>query len=247
MRRDLRDRGLAARLRKGKKLTPEIPYRKKDADLAKAADITCVDSLFEHISLIKPGSLITLVFYSDAQPNAILATVEGTHPFVLRTADDQAAQLKSIRKVMLVSQEGPKLLRAEAHIEHCVDSSNGWRIEVGFLRWEQVDRRRHPRYNIELPVAIRAIQEEEDGTAIVRLFQGTSVDVGLGGAWVTMQELPEQGSLVEFSSDLPSGDAVRALAIVVHACPERQGVGLEFLDYIGGARYHLHNFLSKAS
>jgi c-di-GMP-binding flagellar brake protein YcgR len=148
---------------------------------------------------------------------------------------------------MLVVQAGKTLYKAEADVNSCEKSEDGiWTVNAGNVLWQLVDRRRYPRYAMKLPVKLRFVHETE-GAAQITEFEGTTDDLSLGGAWVTTNEDVELGTLIEFQAALSPNEYVRALAVVAHATEQRVGIGIEFLDYVGGARYNLHTFLSKAA
>ena len=79
----------------------------------------------------------------------------------------------------------------------------------------------------------------------VREFCGTTEDLSLGGAWVRPEQALAPGLLVQVTAQLDEQE-VRFLALVARDAGE-DGVGLEFLDYVGGARYYLHGFLERSA
>ena len=54
------------------------------------------------------------------------------------------------------------------------------------------------------------------------------------------------GSLVEFYAMLNETDAIRALGVVVHSDP-KGSIGICFLDYVGGTRAKLEEYLESAA
>ena len=207
------------------------------------ADKLTVDTVFDSAKMIRPGSPVSLVFYLNAQPVAIAASVAKQTPLTLSTSDRNASLLEIGKRALLILQEGGQFAKAEAQIISCEPFAEGWRIEAGQFGWEEVDRRRYPRYQVEIPVTIKAVVET-NGTAQLKYVQAKTVDISLGGVWVkTDEKALGQGSLVEFQAELAHGEHMRVLAIVAWS-NESDGLGLEFVDFLGGSRYYLHNFLS---
>ena len=204
-----------------------------------------MDTVFGSSNTAKPGSPISVVFYLNAQPVALAASISKQNPLTLITNDRNASLLEVGKRALLILQEGGQFSKAEAQITACEQNAEGWRIEAGQFGWEEVDRRRYPRHLISLPVTIKAVLER-DGDAQMKYVQGESIDMSLGGALIKTSDELVPGSLVEFQAELSSSENMRALAIVAWGQLDA-GVGLEFVDFLGGSRYYLHNYLSKAA
>ncbi|MCO5295498.1 MAG: PilZ domain-containing protein [Fimbriimonadaceae bacterium] len=189
-----------------------------------------------------PGSEVGIIFYEDATPHALTSTVVSVRPFAATCSEPASERLKPGQRVMLVLESDGKYAKAEAEIAEVVPDGDGWRIQVGHFGWEEVDRRRFPRHPIEASVSLRSVIESEDGVE-VQHFGGKTEDISLGGVWVVPDRPLTPGALVEINMTLGT-QPVRILAIVARDAG-RGGVGLEFLDYVGGARYYLHGFLNK--
>ena len=193
---------------------------------------------------VLPGAEVGIVFYEEYTPCALSATISSVKPFAAATSEAGAARLKPGQRVMLVLQSGPKYAKAEAEVVSCATEGGEWRIEVGHFGWEEVDRRRFPRHKVQIPISLRSVVET-NGDAEVRVFAGTTEDISLGGVWVRPDEPLEPGALVELNGTL-DGQEVRILSIVARDAGEN-GVGLEFLDFVGGARYFLHAYIERAA
>ena len=186
-----------------------------------------------------------MVFYVGGQPVALAASVSKASPVTLLTTDRSALLMEVGKRALLILQERGQFAKAEAQVTSCEPCSDGWKIEVGQFGWEEVDRRRYPRHILQIPVVVKAVLER-DGSAQLKYVAGETIDISLGGAWITAEDVLVPGSLVEFQAELGSGGHLRALAIVAWNA-EKVGVGLEFVDFLGGSRYYLHSFLSKAA
>lgn len=184
-----------------------------------------------------------LVFYEGSQPQMLLARICEFSPLGVHTDDDRAELLVPGRRVLLIAQVSGGFSRTEGEVEKAVRSGTGWRIEVAGCGWEALDRRRYPRHPVRIPLSLRTVSEF-DGEVRFGHTEATTEDLSIGGAWVRGPYPAVVGSLVEAESVLRPGVTARFLGIVVRA--NGNGCALEFLDYPGASRYHLHAFLSTA-
>lgn len=191
---------------------------------------------------MSPGSEVGIVFYQETTPHALTTNVVSVRPFAAACSEPGAGRLNPGQRVMLVSEAEGKYAKAEAEVSSVTEEGGAWRIEIGHFGWEEVDRRRFPRRPFEVPVSLRSVVETEAGVE-VHHFGGKTEDISLGGVWVVPDHPLQPGSLVEMNLTLGT-HPVRILAIVARDAGQG-GVGLEFLDYVGGARYYLHGFLNK--
>jgi hypothetical protein len=194
---------------------------------------------------VLPGANVSIVFYVDGKPVAVTGEVKATEPFTVWTNAEGASHLAEGRRAMLVVQTGRDFSKAEAEL-HSTQWDSGWEVVANSFGWEAVDRRRYPRYDLHVPIFIRAVTEEE-GNPTLTYIEGHTEDVSIGGAWVkTSQTLPS-ASLVEVTTALTPDVSIRALSLVKWADREHNGLGfgVEFLDFLDGSRYTLHQFLSK--
>jgi hypothetical protein len=198
-------------------------------------------------SLSAIGRTVTVVFYSETDPWVIQAHVAKGQPIAIETSDSAAVRLQPGTKVVLIIQEGGTILKSQATVTHFSKSEAGWHVDLDAKPWQASDRRRYPRYGFKIPVTIRSVDERADGEARFLELRGETEDISLGGAWVKSRELMDRGTLVEFRAILSETESVRTLAIVAHANPVRGGMGLEFVEYVGGARKNLRSFLSRAA
>jgi hypothetical protein len=194
---------------------------------------------------VNSGASVSLVFYVDGAPIAITGQVTELEPFTLMTSDSQAGLMQGGRRAMLIVQSGREFSKAEAELD-AFPTNDGWKLVAKSFGWETVDRRRYPRYSINVPITIRAVVETE-GEARILFINGVTEDVSIGGAWVKTTESLDGGSLVEVSAEFEAGNPIRALSLVKWADPDRNGLGfgVEFLDFLGGSRYALHQYLTQ--
>ena len=120
-----------------------------------------METVFASSQMIRPGSPVSVVFYINAQPVAIAATVTKSAPLTLNTSDKSASLLESGKRALLILQDGGQFAKAEAQVVCCEPYAEGFRIEAGQFSWEEVDRRRYPRYTMNVPVTVKAVLERE--------------------------------------------------------------------------------------
>ncbi len=191
------------------------------------------------------GASVSLVFYVDGNPVALTGQVCELEPFTITTSDPNGEKILGGRRAMLIVQTGREFAKAEAELD-AQPFEGGWKLTAKSFGWEAVDRRRYPRYSINVPISIRAVVETA-GQAEILFVNGITEDVSIGGAWVKTSEALQGGSLVEVSAEFEPGNPIRALSLVKWADSDRDGLGfgVEFLDFLGGSRYALHQYLTQ--
>ncbi|HMS54250.1 MAG TPA: PilZ domain-containing protein [Fimbriimonadaceae bacterium] len=203
-------------------------------DLRRGLD--CSDT--QDMSLeIKPGMRCVLVAYKLGDPHFCTAKIESTDPFNL-SIEGKNLRLEVGQRIMVVVQDNTEPVKAQAVVESVADTS----ITLSSLQWEDVDRRRFPRFTVNTGVEIKTISEGENGPEVI-LFKGTTMDVSLGGTWILGEQPASSGSLVETRLTL-NGHTAKVLGLIAWTNDEQLGFGVEFLDFVGDARYRLHEFLS---
>ncbi len=194
---------------------------------------------------VLPGSNVSIVFYTGGKPVALSGELKATDPFEVWSQSEGAHHLSEGRRAMLVVQSGREFHKAEAEL-HSYPGENGWSITAETFGWEEVDRRRYPRYEHQLPVSIRAVMESDNGIELTHI-EGTTEDVSIGGLWVKAPKTLPGAALVEVTLELAPGKVIRALSLVKWADKEHNGLGfgIEFLDFLNGSRYALHQHLNQ--
>lgn len=198
------------------------------------------------IDWAEPGTPVAMVFFDDGRPGYADCEVAGTQPLTLRCADQVAEQIEPGRRVLLVLKDKGHYAKAETRIRAVRADGQGWLLYPDDHAWELLEQRRFPRYRVQVPAHVRLIQEGEAGPSLAG-FDGQTVDVSLGGAWVETAGEPETGSLVDFRIELPGAGWQRMLAVVARKIEGKEGFAVEFVEYIGGARFNLQGFLERAA
>lgn len=166
-------------------------------------------------------------------------------PLYVRTSDAEVSGYTFPKPVILLWRQDETILKGEGDAVACHAHEGAWAIELRDLRWEDLERRRHPRFPMSVPVALRAVQEH-GGDTVISIFQGNTIDLSLGGAWVDVSQAVAVGCLVEFYAHLTPTESIRALGVVAHSSTGR-GIGVQFLDFVGSSHTVLHKFLQQAA
>jgi len=115
-----------------------------------------------------------------------------------------------------------------------------------------LERRRHPRLALPLPIRLSTIDPEIDrftGRPFFRSFEETVADVSRGGARIRSREPLAPGRRVLLEIDLPDGHGFEAIARVAWARldigtpSDETGLGIEFLGGSPEQMTRLERFL----
>ena len=208
--------------------------------------IKYVEKAFFAPQSVTAGADVHVLFYEESKPHVITAKVDTLAPMALTTKDSSVKRLKPDMRSILVTEKNGSVAKAECRVKVCEAVGKHWHLEVDVTAWEEVDRRRFPRHQIELPIRMRMVTEQEGSPQISEVLALTK-DVSLGGMLVQAGEELKAGSLVEVQAVLRGKEHLRVLAVVVRAGDDSDFIGLEFLDFVGGSRYSMHGFLSDAA
>ncbi len=209
-----------------------------------SAENTDVDNVQALRKRIRCGSLVRLVFYTKQGSVSIKARVARVEPLTVSFVGADAKLVNEDDRMLLIVLNKGGCFRAEAVVKKVSGKDGDWSVELSDELWEEMDRRRYPRHTVEIPVELRAIQES-GGSCSVQVFKGETIDLSVGGAWVHLDEPVEPGTLVEVQISLTDKEHARVLGLVAHKTSHLVGFGIEFMDYIGSARYTLHNYLTE--
>ena len=194
-----------------------------------------------HLSI---GVEVTCLFGEGRLKDAAVTTVCSEAPLYLDCVAAGIHRYTFPRRVILVFQDEKHLMRGEAQVMSAVELPDGHsRLELSRVEWEDMDRRRHARVDVAVPVSLRAVYESK-GDTIISVVDGVTADLSIGGSKVLASHSVIQGSLVEFYAKLSEEDSVRALGIVAHSAPDGS-MGIAFLDYVGAAKEMLEEFLAE--
>ena len=188
------------------------------------------------------GARASLVFYQDSMPIVVEAEVVNLKPFQLATTNPSAGRLARMRRALVVRQDNSQIWRLEAEVKDAVPDNDRWICTLEPMKWAEIDRRRHPRFAVKLPVSIRAVIES-DGQFQHSDVAGTALDLSLCGARVQIEADIQPGALVEVTIEIASKQTIQALAVTAFTKPYQGQLGFEFIDFVGNAQYLLHSYL----
>lgn len=193
---------------------------------------------------IRVGATVVAVYYAEQQPHYVCGKITSSRPFELECSDAQVADLGPEQRLMLVFEGDQGVSRAVTTITSVRPIDGGFRILADAPKWEQLDKRSYPRYDRRIPAKVRTAFERDGETEMLEI-DGSTENIGLGGAWIRSDGAVPKGNLVEVKMDLGHGTVVRVLGVAVRT-EDRSGFAVQFLDFIGTARHHLHNYLNAA-
>lgn len=191
---------------------------------------------------MKVGQPIRMVFFTDLGSVAVRGTVRSILPLSIIVSGAEAGLVGEGNRVLLIMNFKQEFFKAEANVARGSHEAQDWVFELANEHWEEVDRRRYPRYPVEVPVQLRAIQEL-GGMTDIRTFEGKADDLSVGGAWVSVDGEVASGTLVEFQATLSPTERIRMMGLVAHV--DDDGFGVEFIDFVGSSRYVLHSYLTQ--
>jgi hypothetical protein len=205
-----------------------------------------VESIFARKEYLTAGTTLTAVFFENGRPLVTFCSVYSEAPLVLKTRDEMAQTLEFPRNCVLVHQQEGRLLKGDAEVLSCHPERDAFLLPIKAIEWEDLDRRSHPRIDVAVPVALRAVHDLH-GSVAINIYQGATLDLSLGGALVSVKPQVAVGSLVEFQATLGPDEVIRTFGVVAHSSESNGTIGIEFLDYVGAARVELDAFLEQAA
>lgn len=207
--------------------------------------LNSVDAATDFILSGMTGCPVDVVLYDGGQTSLLKSTVESPAPLRLAITKGAIEGIQPGRRVMLLAYHDGLAMRADGHLDQVRILDEGRYLEISNVHWELLERRRHIRIPVSVPVDIRVVIPGRDAST-VHVIGGSTLDMSISGAFVRATELPEEGSLVEFATEL-DGEPVKTLAVVARVTRDRNGVGLHFVEYLENSRFKLQDFLSKAA
>ena len=193
----------------------------------------------------KVGHMLTLVAHIDGIPHSEQVTVAEEDPFIIEARAPWCRNLRRGKKVVLLRPVNGAFAKSECEIVSLSKFRNAFRIEFDLPVWHSTDRRKFPRFEVEVPALLRKIAERE-GEILLEATAATTRDISAGGAWLEAEGEIEAGAVVQVELNL-HGHVCRALSVVVRQSNDQSGFAVEFLDFVGSSRYLLTEFLKLAA
>jgi hypothetical protein len=175
-------------------------------------------------------------------PVVVDAEVINLRPFQIATRNPSAGKLARMRRALVVRQENAQIWRLESEVVEAIPDGDRWICTLEPTKWSEIDRRRHPRFSVKMPVEVRAVIEQ-DGEFAHTDIPGLALDLSLCGARVQIEAEIEPGALVQIKLDISSRQSIQILAMTAFTKPYQGQLGFEFIDFVGNAQYQLHSYL----
>ena len=190
------------------------------------------------------GENVMLLVHTDDRPTWATARICQRSPFTVEFGAETAQLFKGTQSVLVIHDSGRKYTKGEGKVSDlCTRNEKAWLTFEGF-HWQAVDNRDNPRFETEVKAVVRTINEDAAGITADDQF-GLTQNLSLGGALVKLSKPVNKGQLLEVRMNLSPGNTIRAMAIVAHTDVPGTLVGLSFVDYIGSARYSIHQYLTS--
>jgi hypothetical protein len=209
-------------------------------DIADNITVEHSPALKQHLRV---GLPVRAIFYTAKGAVPIKAAVRSLDPVSLMASSNDSSLVADGNRVLVVFYDRKRVFRSEGKVNAVSHKNGEWFFEITDENFEQADRRRFDRYVLSALVELVLIGEGEDGESSVHHVHGETLDLSVGGAWVLLEEDIKEGTLVEFKCSLSNSDTLRVLGMVVQRKKGQDGVGIEFVDYLGNARDMLHQYL----
>lgn len=190
------------------------------------------------------GRKVAAVFLIDGSPCNMSGVVRGLDPFQFETANRWAKDLDPGTRALFVYQEGQELHKASTRVSFVKEDDGLFFVDTSTVLWESVDRRRHVRRQVEVPVAFKFVQDS-DGDVRMEACDGLTIDLSAGGSCVSYPKPPPVGTLVDCAFVLGSSAPSRALGVVAWIREASGEFGVEFLDFVGDAKNGITSFLNR--
>jgi PilZ domain len=190
-------------------------------------------------------STVVAAFMIGGRPMAISCLVTSEAPLYLFTKDLRVLDMTYPQTVVLVWHRGADVLKGEAEAVRVMPWKTGNVLEILRTNLKEVDRRVYPRYQVKAPVSIRSVTDVQSST-VIAVSQGDTLDMSLGGSWISVEPTLPKDSLVEFKCNV-GGTDIRALGLVVHENKENSTNGIEFMDFFDDSRDKLYSALKKSA
>jgi len=197
-------------------------------------------------NFVAPGLIghpVDVVLYDDGETHLIKTEVVEATPLLLRILGKSRAGVRAGRRVMLLAHYDGFALRADCHLNQLRVEEDVALLEIGNINWEILERRRHIRVLVSVPVVLRTVHQGNSEPE-VRTLEGTATDMSISGAFVQIEGFVDEGALIEFSAEI-NGQTIRTLAVVARTVSS--GIGIQFVEYLDNARHLLHGFLTRAA
>jgi hypothetical protein len=194
---------------------------------------------------LETGQNLTFVVHIENMPHSEQVTVHEAEPFIVEAHASWCRLLRRGMRIVLLRPMEGDFAKAEVEIVSIQKFRNSYRLGFSAPAWNNTDRRQFPRFDVQVPITIRRV---DDCEGIIHFHNEIAVteDLSAGGAWIFSKSDTAAGTVVQVDLTL-HGQPCRTLAVVVRNESDREGYAVEFLDFVGASRYALSEFLRQAA
>jgi hypothetical protein len=198
--------------------------------------------------MVRTGDFLLLVQGQGDKPTLTTVRVEETDPLTLSCPSNEATDGLTVgSRITLIMRGDVPESHAIATVRSITRFGMSHVIEVDQAKWVQFDRRRAPRYPVNLKGEVTVVTEEGGEPGFQRIPTHI-VDLSDVGCRLESEAPLERGTLVALRIFNPDGEGdFKFLAIVTRAHIKPAWAGLEFFDYSGNTRFRLSRYLNTLS
>ncbi len=189
------------------------------------------------------GAPVTLIWHDAVESFTMSATVEGDSPWTVQTRDPRVFALPQTGSLTILAETEQDTFRVEAQILRCKRSGDRFHVQLNPLDCESLEKRAYPRYDLELPVQMRSLGEENNSLSF-REYSAKTRDISQGGMFISGVNGLNRGWLVRFHLDLGTSGPASGLGLIARVTEE--GVGVEFIDWFGHSESDIVRFLTRS-
>lgn len=190
------------------------------------------------------GENVMLLVHTEDRPTWTVAKIHSRNPLSVEIEGNLLDLFKGLSSLMVIHDSGRKYTKGEGKIADLVTKGDQAWLTFKDFHWETVDNRDNPRFETRIQAIVRTINEHAGGIEVDDQM-GVTQNLSLGGALIELSKPAIKGQLVELRVTVEAGNTIRTMGVVAHTDKEGTLVGINFIDYVGSARYSLHQYLTK--
>src|SRR5579862_3133479 len=191
------------------------------------------------------GSPVDLVLYGGGHTQLLQAELLEAEPLRLRYVGSFGQRIQPMQQVMLLACYDGMRMRSAGVLDRVHEHDGVFDLNVSDAVWELLERRRHIRMPVRLPVKLRAV-DQGGADLFGPSIDGATFDLSVSGAFIHVNEMPREDALLEVEMQI-EGTLIRTLAVVARLNVDRGGMGLHFVEYLDDALGTLTCFLENAA
>lgn len=195
--------------------------------------------------MLQSGESLVFVLAGVDKPGLTTVRVERIDPLTLLVPSNEFTnQMKAGSHATLIRRDDGSGTHTSATVRSVTRYGLSHVVEVEEAEWIVFDRRRAPRFEVDLPAELTVVSEA-GGSAEIERLMGQVVDLSVVGCRLRGDPRLPSGTLVALRIESREGeDDFTMLCIITRANPDGGEVALEFFDFTGSSRFRLSEFLS---